>query len=115
MNSKRVLRPFDVFEPRCPSRAAFDRIFSRWGILVLVRLSEGELRFGNLRRAVGGISEKMLAQTLKALEEEALVERREWDEKPPRVEYRLTKAGQKLSKSLEGVIRELYAEVGKRA
>ena len=104
-------RPFDVFNPACPSRRAFDQIFSRWGILTLSKLSMDPVRFGSLRRAVGGISEKMLSQTLRVLEEEGLVHREEWDEKPPRVEYRLTDAGWRISQSLTGVIQELYAQL----
>lgn len=114
MDPDPALRPFDVFHPLCPSRRAFDAIFSRWGILVLARLTTEPARFGALARAVGGISEKMLAQTLKVLEEEGLVHRQEWDEKPPRVEYSLTEAGQRMSKSIAGVIRDLYAELDAR-
>ena len=105
---------FDVFHPNCPSRQAFDQIFSRWGILVLARLSEGPARFGALHRAVGGISERMLSQTLKVLEEEGLVLRQEWDEKPPRVEYSLTESGRRISSSIAGVISQLYGELEAR-
>jgi DNA-binding HxlR family transcriptional regulator len=104
---------FDVFAPQCPSRQAFDHIFSRWGILVLARLTREAMRFGELRRAIGGISEKMLSQTLKTLEAEGLVERAEWDEKPPRVEYRLTPAGERISDSIGSVIRNLYRELAR--
>ena len=107
-------QPFDVFHTDCPSRQSFDQIFSRWGILILSRLTEEPTRFGVLRRAIGGISEKMLAQTLKVLEEEKLIQREEWDEKPPRVEYRLTSAGQRIAKSLSVVIGDLYAELETR-
>ncbi len=105
---------FDVFNPACPSRQAFDQIFSRWGILTLSRLSTEPIRFGTLRRSVGGISERMLSQTLKVLEEEGLVRRQEWDEKPPRVEYSLTDAGQRISASLAVVIDQLYGELARR-
>lgn len=105
-------RPYDVFHPDCPSRAVFDQIFSRWGILVLARLTADPVRFGALRRSIGGISEKMLAQTLKVLEEEGLVSRQEWDEKPPRVEYGLTPAGQRIAAGISGVIADLYAVIG---
>jgi len=107
-------RSFDVFHPLCPSRHAFDQIFSRWGILTLARLSKEPVRFGTLYRAVGGISEKMLAQTLRVLEEEGLVHRKEWDEKPPRVEYSLTEAGLRISQSIGVVIRDLYTELEAR-
>jgi len=102
---------YDVFDPNCPSRQAFDRIFSRWGILVLSRLSAEPVRFGVLRRSVGGISERMLALTLRALEDEGLVRRQEWDEKPPRVEYRLSDAGVKIASSLTGVLEGLYEQL----
>ena len=105
---------YDVFHPACPSRQAFDAIFSRWGILTLSKLSAEPVRFGVLRRAVGGISEKMLSQTLRVLEEEGLVAREKWDEKPPRVEYRLTDAGLRISQSLNEVIQDLYGELEKR-
>jgi DNA-binding HxlR family transcriptional regulator len=111
MDSPKAKPPYDVFEPLCPSRRAFERIFSRWGILVLARLTEKPTRFGAIKRAIGGISERMLAQTLKALEEEGLVDRREWNEKPPRVEYSLTRSGAKLSHGIKKVIVDLYAEL----
>ncbi|MFA6508536.1 MAG: helix-turn-helix domain-containing protein [Treponemataceae bacterium] len=111
MESFEAIRPFDVFSSRCPSREAFERIFSRWGLLVLARLSVGELRFGELHRAIDGISERMLSQTLRTLEDEGLVERREWDEKPPRVDYRLSEAGERISRSIAVVIQDLYAEM----
>ena len=114
MEPQAEFRPFDVFHPACPSRQAFDHIFSRWGMLTLLRLSEGPMRFGALSRAVGGISEKMLAQTLTVLVEEGMVSRQEWDEKPPRVEYSLTEAGQRIAGSLGGVIRELYEDLEQR-
>ena len=105
---------FDVFNTGCPSRKVFDQIFSRWGVLVLSKLTDQPVRFGALRRSVGGISERLLSQTLKVLEEEGLVHRDEWDERPPRVEYRLTEAGQKISASLMAVIDQLYGELERR-
>lgn len=106
---------FNVFALQCPSRAAFDAIFSRWGILVLARLGDQPVRFGTLRRSIEGISEKMLAQTLRVLEEEGLVSRREWDEKPPRVEYTLTPAGAKVAAGMTTVIHDLYEALEARA
>lgn len=107
-------RPFNVYSSKCPSRAAFDAIFSRWGILVLGMLTDRPSRFGEIRRAIDGISEKMLAQTLKALEDEGLVTRREWDEKPPRVEYALTAAGRTISGDVQGVLKDLYTVMDSR-
>lgn len=109
--STRQACEFDIFAPQCPSRRAFDHIFSRWGILVLARLTGNPMRFGELRRAIGGISEKMLSQTLKVLEREGLLDRQEWDEKPPRVEYSLTASGERISESIGSVIRNLYREL----
>lgn len=114
MDNTPTRRPFDVFHPACPSRKVFDHIFSRWGILALAQLAGGPVRFGTLHRSIGGISERMLSQTLKVLEDEGLVARREYDEKPPRVEYSLTDAGQRLSQSLEGVIQALYEGLAER-
>lgn len=108
-------RPYDVFNSLCPSRRAFNNIFNRWGILILARLSARPVRFGVLCREVGGISEKMLAQTLKVLEEEGLVSRQEWNEKPPRVEYSLTEGGARISRSIAKCITELYAELDRHS
>jgi len=114
MAPQRNEHQYDVFQPLCPSRRAFDRIFNRWGILTLARLSPKPVRFGVLCRKVGGISEKMLTQTLKVLEEEGLVSRQEWKEKPPRVEYSLTEGGARISRSMTKCIMELYAELDTR-
>jgi DNA-binding HxlR family transcriptional regulator len=108
-------RAFDIFAAQCPSRAAFDAIFSRWGILVLGALTREPARFGAVHRAVGGISEKMLAETLRVLEREGLVVRQEWAEKPPRVEYCLTEAGGKVSRGILAVIQDLYQVLEARA
>jgi len=103
--------PFDVFQAGCPSRRAFDQIFSRWGLLVLARLGKEPVRFGALVRSIEGISEKMLSQTLKVLEQEGLVVRQEWDERPPRVEYSLTPGGQHLSNRVEDLLAAFYDEL----
>lgn len=102
---------FNVFAARCPSRETFDSIFSKWGMLVLMRLSEGALRFGELRRAVDGISERMLSHTLKTLEKEGMVLRREWQEKPLRVEYSLTDSGRNIAQSMNQVVQVMYSEL----
>jgi DNA-binding HxlR family transcriptional regulator len=65
----------DVLAERCPSRAVLNDVTSRWGVLVLLALREGRQRFGELRRLIGGISEKMLAQTLQRLETDGFVAR----------------------------------------
>ncbi len=83
----------DVLSAECPSRAVLNTMTSRWGVLVLLVLSRGTHRFSQLRRQIGGVSERMLAQTLHQLEVHGLVHRRAFDVVPPRVEYTLTDAG----------------------
>ncbi|TDO97414.1 winged helix-turn-helix transcriptional regulator [Marinomonas balearica] len=85
----------DVLSSNCPSREIMKHITSRWGIMVFVALRDGEnRRFSYLRRRLEGVSEKMLAQTLKQLEGDGLVERTVYPVVPPHVEYKLTDLGQ---------------------
>jgi DNA-binding HxlR family transcriptional regulator len=86
-----------AFEPDCPTRVLLDHITSRWGVLILVALSSGTMRWGELRRWARGISEKMLAQTLKTLEADGLVLREQRPVVPPHVDYSLTDRGRELS------------------
>lgn len=87
------LRRGDVLTPLCPSRGILNHLTSRWGVLVLVALIPGTLRFGELRRTIGGVSERMLSQTLQLLEADGIVARRAYDIVPPHVEYSLTPLG----------------------
>lgn len=91
----RAERP-DVFTEGCPTRTVLDHVMGKWGVLVLVGLSDGTHRWGELRRTIAGISEKMLASTLKTLEADGLVQRTAYPEVPPRVEYALTDLGRDL-------------------
>jgi DNA-binding HxlR family transcriptional regulator len=86
-----------VFAAECPSRSVLDHLTSRWGVLVLAALAEEMHRFSALRRRIGGVSEKMLAQTLTTLEHDGFVIRTAYPEVPPRVEYRLTPLGQEAA------------------
>ncbi|KTS03157.1 MULTISPECIES: winged helix-turn-helix transcriptional regulator [Microbacterium] len=86
----------EVFSDGCPTRVVLDHVMGKWGILVLMALSDGTQRWGVLRRNVSGISEKMLASTLKTLEADGLVVRTAYPEVPPRVEYGLTDRGRDL-------------------
>lgn len=86
-----------VFPAGCPSRTVLDHITSKWGVLILLALSEGEQRWSDLRRRAEGISEKMLAQTLKILERDGLVIRTAQPVIPPRVDYSLTERGYELT------------------
>jgi DNA-binding HxlR family transcriptional regulator len=86
----------EVFMEGCPTRVVLDHIMSKWGVLVLLALTDGTHRWGELRREVQGISEKMLASTLRTLEADGLVVRESHPEVPPRVEYALSPLGREL-------------------
>lgn len=86
-----------VLPSKCPSRVVLDHVTSTWGVLVLVALSQGTLRWSELRRVVEGISEKMLAQTLRTLEQDGIVHREAAPTIPPRVDYSLTDRGRELT------------------
>ena len=90
----------DLFSEYCPSRDVLKHVASRWGVLLLVALLDGPQRFGELRRKVGGISEKMLAQTLQWLEQDGFVQRIAHPVVPPHVEYRLTPLGEQIGRKL---------------
>ncbi len=87
----------ELLNPDCPSREVLKRMTSRWTMLVMLALQDKTLRFSEIRRAVGGISERMLAQTLRYMEEDGLLARKAWDVVPPHVEYNLTPLGQQAS------------------
>jgi DNA-binding HxlR family transcriptional regulator len=93
----------DVFATLCPSRGVLDHVTSRWGVLVLVGLQEGTLRFSELRRRVAGVSEKMLSQTLQALEDDGFVLREVYAVVPPRVDYTLTSMGSEVAAHVEAL------------
>lgn len=99
-------RPFDVFDARCPSREVLDHIVSRWGSLTLAVLRPGPLRFAELTRAIGGISDRMLSRTLKVLEVDGLVSRTSTGLQ--HVEYELTPQGVAVADALRGLIEALY-------
>ncbi|PPK20266.1 transcriptional regulator, partial [Klebsiella pneumoniae] len=79
---------------QCPSREVLKHVTSRWGVLILVALREGTHRFSDLRRKIGGVSEKMLAQSLQALEQDGFLNRIAYPVVPPHVEYSLTPLGE---------------------
>ncbi|MEU2070465.1 winged helix-turn-helix transcriptional regulator [Streptomyces anulatus] len=96
---------FDVFSRQCPSRSTLEHATGRWGSLTLGALYDGSLRFNELRRRVDGVSEKMLSQTLHALERDGLVLREAQPVNPPRVDYELTPFGREVTEKLLGLIR----------
>ena len=91
---------WDVFARACTSRQTLENVAGRWGILALVALRDGAYRFNALRRRVDGISEKMLAQTLQALERDGMVHREVLATIPARVEYTLTPLGGRVAERL---------------
>ncbi|MCP3816717.1 helix-turn-helix transcriptional regulator [Streptomyces sp. A3M-1-3] len=96
--------PFDVFAKLCPSRGTLEHVTGRWGSLTLGALHEGTFRFNELRRRVEGVSEKMLSQTLQALERDGLVHRDAQPTNPPRVDYELTPLGREVAERLLSLI-----------
>ncbi len=93
----------ELFSVACPSREVLQNVTSRWGVLVLVALLEGTYRFSDLRRKVGGVSEKMLAQTLQALEADGFVLRTAYPVVPPHVEYSLTPMGTEVAHEVDSL------------
>lgn len=99
-----AVRRGDVLSADCPSREVLKHMTSRWGVLVLVILLGGMHRFSELRRKIGGVSEKMLSQTLQELEADGLVDRKSLPVVPPHVEYRLTPLGREAAEHLEVMV-----------
>lgn len=95
--------PADPYQQHCPSRQLLDRIGDRWTVLVIGALTGGPLRFSALAARVEGVSQKMLTQTLRALERDGLVTRTVYAQIPPRVEYELTEAGHTLQEPLRAL------------
>ena len=99
-----AVRRGDLLSADCPSRDVLKHMTSRWGVLVLVMLLGGMHRFNELRRKIGGVSEKMLSQTLQALELDGLIARKSLPVIPPHVEYSLTPLGQEAAQHLEVMV-----------
>jgi len=87
----------DVMVAACPSRRVLSHVTSRWGVLALIALRNETVRFSVLRRRIGGISERMLTQTLQQLETDGFVARRAYKVVPPHVEYSLTPIGEEVA------------------
>ncbi|AVT41340.1 transcriptional regulator [Plantactinospora sp. BB1] len=98
-------RRADVNRVDCPSRGVLEHVTSRWGVLVLAALLHRSYRFSELRRQVGGVSEKMLAQTLQTLERDGFVHRAARPVIPPRVDYSLTPAGREVAEQVSALAR----------
>lgn len=103
--------PANVLAQDCPSRVILQHVTSRWGTLILIALEPETLRFAELRRAVQGISERMLAQTLQILESDGLVHRHAHDVVPPHVDYRLTPLGREVAARVIDLARWIEANL----
>ena len=88
----------------CEVRQILDRVGDKWSLLVISLLGPGPRRFMELRRDIGGISQRMLTLTLRQLERDGLVQRTVFPVVPPRVEYRLTPLGATLLESIQGLV-----------
>ncbi|MGI5481313.1 winged helix-turn-helix transcriptional regulator [Streptomyces lavendofoliae] len=97
--------PPNVMDAMCPSRQVLEHVTSRWGVLVLAALLERPYRFSELRRFIGGVSEKMLAQTLQTLERDGFVHRDAQPVIPPRVDYSLTALGREAAEQVWALAR----------
>jgi len=97
------MRNYDVYSENCPTRLVLDHIADKWAALILWRISDGPIRFNELRRKVEGISTKVLSQSLKELERDGLVIRRAFATVPVTVEYSITPLGNTLAEKLATV------------
>ena len=93
----------NVYNGNCPTRQVLDRIADKWTALIIGLLEERTLRFSELKHSIGGISQKMLTQTLRSLERDGLVTRTIYAEVPPRVEYALTPLGKTLCAPIKAI------------
>ena len=99
------LLAYDTFDNKCPLRPVMDQTTSRWATLIMSALITGPHRFTQLHARVGGISQKMLSQNLKALARAGLVDRQVAPTNPPQVSYSLTELGVSLAGPLTDLIR----------
>lgn len=88
---------YDVYNENCPSRKVLEIISNKWVILIIDKLVNKTYRFGELKKEIGGISQKVLTQTLRSLEKNGFVERKDYEVLPLKVEYTLTELGANLS------------------
>lgn len=104
MSKPAMFRYDPTAEEPCPIRDVLDRIGDRWSLLVLQSLSGGTLRFTEVKRRIGDISQRMLAQTLRRLEQDGLISRSVQPTTPPRVDYALTALGHSLLQPIEALV-----------
>lgn len=95
-NAVKISQSWNAYHAQCPTRLMLNRIADKWTVLVLGLLGEETKRFSTLQREIGGISQKMLTQTLRGLERDGLIQRRVYPSVPPKVEYTITPLGTTL-------------------
>lgn len=106
--------------PKCPVEITLMMLGSKWKVLIIRELLTGTKRFGELKKSVGKITQKVLTSNLRDMEESGLVERKVFPEVPPRVEYTLTDIGYSLAVVLDsmaewgGAYRQLLKLIEKR-
>lgn len=94
---------WNVYDAKCPTRLVLSRIADKWTVLVVTALECETKRFSTLQREIGGISQKMLTQTLRGLERDGLIKRTIYPTVPPKVEYSLTALGRTLVVMLDAI------------
>ena len=102
----------NVLASACPSRQILQHLTSRWGALVLVSLHSGTKRFSELRRAIDGVSERMLTKTLQELEADGMLIRKSYNTVPPQVDYTLTEFGAQASNKMFELVDWLEMNLG---
>ncbi|QQN38433.1 winged helix-turn-helix transcriptional regulator [Acinetobacter sp. CS-2] len=104
--SKYAISPLlgQVLSNECPSREILEHLANKWSVLVLRCLSEGVHRFSELKQRIEGVSEKMLSQTLKMLEQDGFILRTVYPVVPPKVEYQLTILGSQAAEKMNYLI-----------
>lgn len=107
-----AMRRGEVLSSECPSRGILKHVTSQWGVLVLLVLLDGTHRFSQMRRRIGGVSEKMLTQTLQQLEKDGFVKRVSYPVVPPHTEYSLTPLGQEISLRVQSLTDWIEENIG---
>lgn len=104
---------WNPYAAQCPTRQLLDRISDKWVVLVLSLLEGGPKRFSALKREIDGISQKMLSQTLRSLEQDGLLTRRAFPTVPVTVEYELTPLGRSLNVAMVPIVEWAIANMGR--
>ena len=107
-----MLERGDVMAAQCPSRALLRHVTSQWGVLILTVLLSGTQRYSEIKHRINGISEKMLAQTLRTLENDGFVTRTVHPVVPPHVDYDLTAAGKEVARRIADLVNWIEDNVG---